>query len=257
VTGPVAIRAHRPGPRAWASLVVAEAKTVARDTSGLIIPFGLPLLILVMNGLGVQGQEEAAGTHVFERHVMPVVITIVIALIGVVNMPSFLAHYRRSKVLRRLAVTPANPGMILVAQVVVGMIQSAIGVAIGVAAAMVFFDVGLPDRPGVVLAVLGLTASAMYAVGMFVAAVAPSGNASVAIGLTLFFAFGATGGMFGPSHNLPEPVAAVGEALPFGAAVQAVGDAWAGAGQNPAHLLALTVAIVVSSAVAIKYFRWD
>ncbi|WP_026932138.1 ABC transporter permease [Glycomyces tenuis] len=251
------IRAHRPGPRAWARLVAAEATMVARDTSGLIIPFGLPLLILVMNGMSVQDEAEATGIPIFERYVIPVALTIVIAVIGVVNMPSFLAYYRRTQVLRRLAVTPANPGMILAAQVIVGMIQSAVGIAIGVAAAMLFFDVGLPEHLGTALAVLGLAALAMYAVGMFVAAVAPSGNAAVAIGLTLFFLFGASGGMFGPTDNLPEPVAAVGEALPFGAAVQAVGAAWAGGEQNLAHLLALAAAIVVSAAISVKAFRWD
>ncbi|WP_030159151.1 ABC transporter permease [Glycomyces sp. NRRL B-16210] len=251
------IPARRPGPRAWAALVAAEAKMVMRDTSGLVIPFGLPLLVLVMNGLSSRDADDLAGYSVFEGYVLPVALTMVVAVIGVVNMPSFLAYYRRSKVLRRLAVTPANPGMILVAQVVVSLAQSMVGVALGVGAAMLFFDVGLPANLGTALAVFGLAALSMYAVGMFVAAVAPSGNAAVAIGLSLFFAFGATGGMFGPTEVLPGPIAVIGEALPFGAAVKAFGAAWIGADLNPAHLIAMVVAIAVSSAVAVAAFRWD
>lgn len=251
------IPAHRPGPRAWAALIGAEAKMVARDTSGLVIPFGLPLLVLVMNGLSSRDHDDLAGYSVFEGYVLPVALTMVIAVIGVVNMPSFLAYYRRTKVLRRLAVTPANPGMILVAQAVVSLAQSTVGVALGVGAAMLFFDVGLPADLGTALAVFGLAALSMYAVGMFVAAVAPSGNAAVAIGLSLFFAFGATGGMFGPTEVLPGPIAAVGESLPFGAAVQAFGAAWIGADLDPAHLVAMAVAIAVSGAVAVAAFRWD
>lgn len=248
---------HRPGPRSWAILVAAEAKMVARDTSGLVVPLGLPVLILVMNGLAFGGEDAYEGIPVFERYVMPVALTIVIAMIGVVNMPSFLSYYRRTKILRRLSATPANPAMVLAAQVIVGIVQSVIGVVIGVAAAMAFFDVGLPDRLGAALAVLGLAALTMYAIGMFVAAIAPSPNASVAIGLVIFFALGATGGMFGPTGNLPRPVAAVGEVLPFGASVQAVGNAWVGADQNPAHLIAMAAAIIVSTAIAIRLFRWD
>jgi ABC-2 type transport system permease protein len=248
---------HRPGPRAWAALVAAEARMVARDTAGLVIPLGLPLLILVMNGLSTRGQAAADGVSVFERYVMPLVLTIVIATVGVVNMPSFLAYYRRGKVLRRLAVTPANPGMILAAQVVVSLAQSLVGVVIGVGAAMLFFDAGLPERPGTALAVFGLASLTMYAVGMLVAAVAPTGNAAVAIGLTLFFAFGATGGMFGSVDDLPRPVAAVGELLPFGAAVESVGAAWVGAPQDPAHLAGMGAAIVLSTLVAVRWFRWD
>lgn len=47
--------------------------------------------------------------------VLPLVLIMVIATIGVVNMPSFLAYYRRAGILRRLAVTPASPVMVLVA----------------------------------------------------------------------------------------------------------------------------------------------
>lgn len=251
------IPAARPGLRAWVSLTVAEAKMVARDTAGLVIPLGLPLLILVMHGLSFAGETTADGVGVFERYVMPLVLTIVIATIGVVNVPSFLVYYRRTQVLRRLAVTPVHPSMVLVAQLVVGIAQSAIGVAVGVAVAMSLFDVGAPQRAGTALAVLGLATLTMFAVGMIVAALAPSPNAAVAIGLAMFFALGALGGMFGSTENLPAPLAATGEMLPFGAAVQAVGDAWVGADQDPAHLVAMGAAILVSAAIAIRWFRWD
>ncbi|WP_100448787.1 ABC transporter permease [Glycomyces xiaoerkulensis] len=248
---------HRPGPRAWLLLIAAEAKMVARDTSGLIVPLGLPLLILVMNGFSYAGETTADGIDVFELYVMPIALTIVIASVGVINMPSFLVYYRRTKVLRRLGATPAHPAMILVAQMVVAAVQSIAGIAVGVAAAMLFFGVGLPTDLGLALAVLGLAALTMFAVGMIVAAVAPTPSSGVAFGLVGFLLLGATGGMFGPTENLPGPVAAVGEVLPFGAAVQAVGNAWVGLEQNPAHLLAMVAAIAVSVAIAVRFFRWE
>ena len=247
----------RPPLRAWTALIGAETRSVVRDTAGLLIPLGMPLLILVMNGVTNRGGGEIHGVPIFEIYVMPLVLTIVVATIGVINMPSFLASYRRYKILRRLAVTPAHPAMILVAQVIVSVMQTLVGVAVGVAVAMLAFGVGLPERPWAALGVFALAAFAMYAVGMLVAAVAPTANAAVAIGLTLFFALGATGGMFGPTEAMPGPLAAVGEALPFGAAVQAIGGAWAGHDQEPAHLIAMAAAVVVSGAVAVKWFRWD
>lgn len=247
----------RPPLRAWTALIGAETRSVVRDTAGLLIPLGMPLLILVMNGVSQRGGGEINGVSIFEVYVVPLVLTIVVATIGVINMPSFLAAYRRYKILRRLAVTPAHPAMILVAQVVVSIMQTLLGVVIGLTVAMLAFDVGLPERPWTALGVFTLAAFTMYAIGMFVAAVAPTANAALAIGLTLFFALGATGGMFGPTDGMPAPLAAVGEALPFGAAVQALGGAWAGFDQEPAHLIAMAAAIVVSGAVAVKWFRWD
>ncbi|QNG20265.1 ABC transporter permease [Rhodococcus triatomae] len=248
-----------PGPKAWAALTLAETKMVVRDTAGLVIPLGLPLLILVMNGMGA-GSDEVDGTSgmtVLDLYVMPLVLVMVVATIGVVNMPSFLSYYRKTGVLRRLAVTPANPAMVLVAQVLTSIAQTAIGVGLAVVVAMTVFDANLPRSPFVALGVFALTAAAMYAIGMTVAAIAPSGNASIAIGLVTFFAMGAVGGLFGPAGNLPDPLARVGEVLPFGAAVQALGDAWAGDTPEAGHLASLVTTVVVGALLSARFFRWD
>ena len=43
----------RPVPAAaWGRLLGAEARMVARDTAGLVIPVALPVLLLLVNGLG-------------------------------------------------------------------------------------------------------------------------------------------------------------------------------------------------------------
>ncbi|UKJ65222.1 ABC transporter permease [Cellulosimicrobium cellulans] len=260
VTTPSGRRAPtRPGPRAWVALIGAEARMVVRDTAGLVMPFGMPVLILVMYGVSdatTTVVPGSGGRTAFDVFVIPVVLAIVVGIIGVINMPSFLAYYRRSGVLKRLSVTPASPAMVLVAQVVVSIAQTAGGVALALVVATAAFDARLPASPGVALGVLALASAAMYAMGMLVAAVAPTPNAALALGLVAFFAFGATGGMFGAVSNLPEPVARVGELLPFGAAVQALGDAWAGQPVEAAHLVALGGAVLVGTVAAARWFRW-
>jgi ABC-2 type transport system permease protein len=249
----------QPGPRAWAAMVAAEAKMVARDTAGLVVPIGLPMLFLVMNGLGASTEPlpGAGGMSAFDIYVLPLILVIGVATIGVVNMPSFLSYYRKSGVLRRLGVTPASPVMILVAQLVVSVLQTALGVALAVGVAVLGFGANLPDRWGAAIGVFALAAAAMYAVGLLVASIAPSPNAAVAIGLGAFFVLGAVGGMFGPATNLPDGIARVGELLPFGAAVIALGTAWLGEPPELRHLLALAGAIVVSGLLAARLFRWQ
>src|SRR5690606_15538093 len=126
---------------------------------------------------------------------------IVIAMIGVVNMPSFLAVYRTSGVLRRLSVTPVHPAMVLVAQVITSVVQTAIGVALALTVGRLAFGLHAPRNLWAAIGVFVLAAAAMYALGMLVAAIAPTANASVAIGLATFFAMGAVGGMFGSTDN--------------------------------------------------------
>ncbi|WP_026818952.1 ABC transporter permease [Arthrobacter castelli] len=253
----IAVEAHRPGAGAWLSLIQCEAKMVARDTAGLVVPIGLPLLILVMSASAATDEVVANGRTALDVFVLPLVLTLVISTIGIINMPSFLAYYRRAGILRRLSVTPASPAMVLVAQVVVSVIQAVIGITAALAVAVLIFDANPPVQPGAALGIFVLAMAAMYALGMVVAAVAPTPNSAVAIGLIVFFALAALGGLFGGRAALPEPVAAVGEWLPFGATVQALSAVWAGFAVEPVHLISLGVTTVLGFTVAAVLFRWD
>ncbi|SEF54547.1 ABC-2 type transport system permease protein [Saccharopolyspora kobensis] len=251
------VTAHRIGARAWALLIRSELKMVVRDTAGLIVPLGMPILILVMNAAGAGGEEVGAGLTALEAFVLPLVLTIVIAMLGLINMPSFLATYRKTGVLRRLAVTPASPLMVLIAQVVVSLAQVLLGTAAALGIAVLAFGAQPPRDLGVAIGVLALSVAAMYALGMVVASVAPTPNSSVAIGLVLFFALGALGGLFGGTGGLGDTAAQIGQVLPFGASVQALAAAWAGQAVATASLVSLAVTAVLGTTASALLFRWD
>ncbi|WP_308796341.1 ATP-binding cassette domain-containing protein [Agromyces silvae] len=103
-----------------------------------------------------------------------------------------------------------SPAMVLIAQVVVSVIQAVFGIALALTVAAVAFGANPPVHLGVAVGVGLLAMLAMYSVGMMVAAVAPTPNSAVAIGLIVFFAFGALGGMFGGRDALPEPLTTLG-----------------------------------------------
>lgn len=254
---PVLPSPHRPGLRALAMMVRCELRMVVRDTAGLLVPLGLPLLILLTSSGGAAQTEMAAGRTALDLVVLPMVLVMVLSMIGVLNMPSFLAYYRRAGILRRLAVTPASPMLVLAAQVIVSLIQSLVGMALAGAVAVLAFGAGPPERPLAALGVLVLITAAMYATGMIVAAVSPTPNSAVAIGLGAFLLLGASGGMFGGLHALPEPIARVGVHLPFGAGVDALSTVWAGQDASAAPLLSLAVAAVVGTGVGAGLFRWQ
>lgn len=253
------IEVRGPSPRAWFHLVAAECRMVSRDTAGLVVPLGLPLLIMVMFGQGVTEEPIPAfgGRTAFDAYVVPLVLVMVIATIGVINMPSFLAGYRKFGILKRLSATPVHPLMVLVAQVITSLLQTLIGVGLAVTVGAAFFGLRAPEHLGIAVGVFALATAAMYAVGMVVAAISPTANASVAIGLTAFFAMGAVGGMFGPVENLPDVVARIGEFTPFGAAVPALQAAWIGQGVETLHVASLAIVTAVASLFSALFFRWD
>lgn len=256
-TAPALPPARRLPAAAWGHVLLAEARMVVRDTSGLVVPIGMPTLLLLVNGLGDAGRQRLpGGATVMDAIVMPLTVTMVVALVGVVNMPSFLAAYRKHGILRGLAVTPARPSTILVAQMVVSLAQVIVGVTLMTAVGVAFLGVGLPQRAWWALAVGALTVLAMYGVGTSVAAVAPTVNAALALGLVAFFVMLALGGGFGPVAQLPDALATVGAAMPYGAGNAALAQAWTGEVPDVRHLAVLAVWAVVSGGLAARLFRW-
>ncbi|MEV2240669.1 ABC transporter permease [Micromonospora sp. NPDC049891] len=251
------VEARRPGIRSLVTLIGCEAKMVVRDTAGLVVPLCLPLLIMLTSASSASRTTVDNGRTALDLYVLPLVFTMVIAIIGIINMPSFLAYYRRSGILRRLGVTPASPAMVLAAQAIVSVLQALVGITAALVVAFLAFGANPPANLGTALGVVALAMAAMYSTGMIVAAVAPSPNSAVAIGLVAFFILGALGGMFGGRDSLPEPLAEVGGWLPFGAAVEALSAAWAGATVPAAHLIGLGATIVVGAVVAGVLFRWE
>lgn len=251
------IRARRPGIRSMLLLIVSEGKMVVRDTAGLIVPLGLPLLVLLTSAGSAADQVIENGMTALDLFVLPLVLVIMIATIGVINMPSFLAYYRRTGILRRLAVTPASPFMVLAAQAVVSAIQIIVGIIAAFALAALAFGANPPANLAAAIGVVVLAIAALYSVGLIVAAVAPTPNSSVALGLIAFFALGALGGMFGGREALPAPLAELGGWLPFGAAVDALTAAWAGAPVPVEQLLCLGGTVVVGTVTAALLFRWE
>lgn len=242
---------------AWGQMLLAETRSIVRDTAGMLIPIGVPLLLLVMNGLTQDGDEVLPnGSTVMNSIMLPLTITMVVALVGVVNMPSFLATYRKYGILRRLAVTPARPVMILGAQMTVSLIQVLIGGALMMVVGAVWFGVTLPESLGWAVLTGILLLAAMYGVGILVAAVSPTVNSALAIGLLLFFGMMALGGGFGPIASLPDTLRTVGEALPYGAGNAALSAAWTGEAPEAVHLLALGAWAVVTGGLAMRFFRW-
>lgn len=249
--------ARRPDVQSWLTLIGCEAKMVMRDTAGLIVPLGLPLLIMLTSASAAGDQVIFNGLTAFDLFVMPLVLVMVMASISIINMPSFLAYYRRSGILRRLGVTPASPFMVLFAQAVVSFIQAVIGMALAFLIAIFFFNTNAPVNIGTTLGMLALSMTAMYGTGMIVAALAPTPNSAVAIGLVLFLGIGALGGMFGGRDALPPVLADIGGWLPFGAAVDALAAAWAGVAVDPFTIISLVAAAVIGAGIAAIFFRWE
>lgn len=238
--------------RSALAVLGAEAKVTMRDRAGLLVPLALPLVIMLANTANPVVLQEVMGWpyRPFEGYLVPMLVTMVSAVVAVVNLPSFLATYRRTGILRTLSVTPVSPRAVLGAQYLVSLVQLVVGVGVTLAVAALAFGLRAPGDPGGALLASALGILAMFGVGSVVAAVSPTPSASVAIGLVAFLGLGALGGMFGPTEGVPAPLRAIGDHLPFGAMTDTLGAAWRGDPMDAPQLASLAVVAALGAIVA-------
>src|SRR5262249_18343299 len=135
---------------------------------------------------------------------VPSLVVITLGTLGVQTLPIRLATYRDKGVLRRLATTPAHPARLLIAQLVIDAASSVVALVLLIAVGHIAFAIPLPANPIAYVAAFLLGMTALFAIGLLVAATAPSARVATAIALPLFFAVMFLGGVYLPRVLLPD-----------------------------------------------------
>ena len=239
------------------ALIAIEAKLVFREPITWLAAIALPTVILLIFGsiFGPSAPDPALGGLRFIDVFVPSLVVITVGTLGIQTLPIRLATYREKGVLRRLSTTPAHPVRLLAAQLAIYLVLSVIALVLLVIVANIAFDVPLPRQPiGYVVAfVLGMTS--LFAIGLLVAAVAPSNRAATAIAIPMFFAVMFLGGVYLPRVYLPDALIRIGDFTPPG--VQGLQDAWMGTAPQLAPLLGMAVLTVLVGSLAVRLFRWE
>lgn len=246
---------------ALASLSRSEFRLLRRDVASMILPFALPLGLLVGFGSGSgdmhQAVPELGGMTPFELFIVPIALVLVLPMMALTVFPVTLSSYRERGVLRRLATTPVRPTTLLAAQLLVhvGLLVTSLGLTAVVAATL--FGVSAPRQPGAAVGLLAAGTVALYGLGVTIAALAPKASTATAYGMGLFFPQLLLGGLMVPAEQLPAVLAKIGEFTPVGATLHGLQAAWLGEGVEVLHLAVLAVWTVATIAFASLRFRWD
>lgn len=240
-------------------LTVVELKLFLRDPAAVFFALAFPPLLLVILGSVPAFREpdkDLSGLRVIDLYV-PIVVGLVLAMLALSVLPTYLATYRERGVLRRLATTPVQPARLLEAQMAMNLTVAVVVVALVIGIGAAVFGTDLPRNPlGFVGAFLLVTAS-MFALGLVVAAVAPSARAATGIGLVLFYPMNFFAGLWVPRDAMPEVLRRIGDFTPLGAGVQSLQDSLAGAWPRPLNLAVMAAVAAVASLAAARWFRWE
>ena len=169
---------------AFGRLLGAEARYQWRVPFGLIAGVGFPVLMVVMFGLIPATNtplKSMGGMTVFSVY-FPVVLTFAMGMLALLNLPTHLADYRQQGILRRLGTTPVPPAWMLAAQVAINLALAVAALVILVVAGTVGFGLGVPRELGGFTLALALSIAALFAIGLWISAIARSQNVANAIG---------------------------------------------------------------------------
>jgi ABC-2 type transport system permease protein len=236
-----------------------EVKLFLREPVSVFFAVLFPTLLVVILGSIPAFRvpsKDLGGLRVVDLYV-PISIALSLALLALRALPSYLGTYREKGILRRLAVTPMPPARLLLAQMITHLMMAIVAVALLLPVSRIAFHVAMPRQIiGYVVAFL-LAAAALFAMGLLVAALAPSGRAAQVIGLILYFPIMFFAGLYVPRAAMPPTLRQIGDFTPLGAGVQALQDAAAGVWPQPLHLAVMAAYVVVFGIAAARLFRWE
>jgi ABC-2 type transport system permease protein len=132
-----------------------------------------------------------------------------------------------------------------------------VSVGLLLAVARFLFDVALPRQVVGYIAALLLAAASLFALGLLVAALAPSAKTATAVGMILYLPVMFFAGLWLPRAAMAETTRHISDFTPLGAGVQALQDATNGAWPQPLHLAVMAAYVVVFSVTAARFFRWE
>jgi ABC-2 type transport system permease protein len=183
----------RLGMRGLPTLIASEARLFIRDLGNLFFVLLFPTVLLVGMGFAIPGMRDPitdagawTGLRVVDLY-LPVMFCVAAATAGLTALPSYLAGYRETGVLRRMSTTPMRPAGVLLAQVAVQLGGVIVGSLLALVAGALIFGTPMPDQPLVALLAFLFTVAAMFGIGLLIGGVANKGTTASGIGMLVYF----------------------------------------------------------------------
>lgn len=241
--------------KGFRALIAMHARLLLREPGVAVIgilPVGLLLIFGNIPSFRETPQKALGGRTVLDVFV-PTFAAMMPLMLALAVLPGRMAMLRQKNALRRFRVSPVPPAGMLAALLVVIAVLSAAGAALVAGVGVGVFGAVVPSGLGTVLAAFVLGATSVLALGLVVAAVAPTEGSASGFGgplmiLNFFFS-----GLYFPVAEMPHWLQRTGEFIPFGAVM----DAWSGEGVLWQHLVVLGCYTLLGGIAAVKLFRWE
>lgn len=236
-----------------------ELKLFFREPVTLIFTFGLPMIFLPVLG-SIFG--SISDTHMYRGFAAmdfytPAYIGLVIASIGLLQMPLHLSNYKERRILRRFRASSISALSVFVSQILVSFVIALSGAITMILMGILFYDVNMPkDYLGVIGAFV-LSVLCFVSIGFLLSAILPNARAAQGAGLILYLIMLLLGGPGAPRELIGEVLHTVGDLTPLQHVVTLIQDPWLGFGWNNTEMFIVGAILIVSTLLSIRFFRWE
>ena len=251
--------------RGFGKLLTTELKVWLRDPTSVFFALVFPTMLLLGLGLAIPAfsepmtdapppWNEAPGITSY----LPTIVALAVGTISLTTMPVQFATFREKGILKRLSTTPMPPQNLIGAHMVINVLALIVSAGAAVVGGMVVLGVPLAADPLVVLLVLVLSTTAMFSLGLLVAARAEKGTSASGLGMLIYFPSLMFSGVWVPLSVMPDWMKDIGLYLPLGASAQGLTAGWFGNEGFPlAQVVVLAVWTLVLFPLGVKLFRWQ
>jgi len=234
-------------------LVRAELRLMTRDPLVLTFVFAFPIVTMLIIGGAFGTAPDPAFDHTNPSHwYVASYLTVVIAAVGLVMLPVHLASYRERGVLRRFAAAGFPRWSFAIAQLIVGLVTTAVACALLLIVAAPVYGIPTMHDAWRVAVALPLGAVAFVSIGVLLGSLLPSARSAQAVGLLIFFPSFLLGAGGPPPHVMGSVVKTVAGPLPLTQLTNAVRVPWLGLGSATGSLAVVAAMAVVATVIAAR-----
>ncbi|GAA4591469.1 ABC transporter permease [Planotetraspora phitsanulokensis] len=242
-------------------LAAVESRLFLREPLAVFFAIGLPAALLLILGSAIPSfrdpSPELGGLRPVDAQLPGMMVLLSVATLALSTLPTALVVYRERGVLRRMSTTPVRPAALLAVQLGINAVVAVVATTLTLVLGHLVLDAPFPRALFGFTVVVVLGAVAMFALGLFLAAVAPNSRIVQGVGAGALFPLLFFAGMWLPRDLMPEALRRVSDFTPTGAFGQGLVDTLGGHAPSALHLAVMAGWAVVAVIAAARSFRWQ
>ncbi len=245
--------------KALRELVRVNLLLYRREPAAFFFSMIFPVMLLLLFGLMFGGESTIDESFAYVEEAVPGFIIVIVATVGLLQIPVNLALRKEMRILRGLKLTPLKPGVYIFADIIANMTIVLASMLLLSFVGWLAFGMRFAGQIPLALAGMLLCCATFFAFGYLIANLSPTSKAASAIGNLVFFPFMFLSGAAIPLSAMPEHIQTFTAYLPMTQAVSFMQGLWMGRPleQLMTPVVSLGVLAIVSAAIAARFFKWE